>query len=451
MDGGNTRTDDWSGPLGNSPVVGGTTELVAYMFWEAATASSHVLAAVVCGSDPVNFCLHALHPDTLESLAQWSAPNRTAYSNYWQVVDGRVTIPTAQGYLVVVDAVKSDDGALSFDQVQEYDVSTSMAQGSILATVGFGGDGNLWFTATAAPILGLPGAPASSIGYIGTNGALHAITLENELIENGVAINDYTLYVVTGPAGTEDHANAVGHFYAFQADSSGGIKAAYNETYDAGSAIKSGGLSRGSGSSVSLIGHKYVGITDNADEQINLLVYRQVEALDEAGGSALACSFPLFKLNASANEASLTTFFDGSKYSATINNAYGSPWTMSSDDSINGPHNNMTVMAPGTQRIDITEDGACSLAWELDVRATMTTLSTGTGLFYAYTQDETLADEGEYAWYVVAYDWRTGEEVWRANMGNGGVYNTGVSHIQLGPNGRIYEGISGGMSWMQDS
>lgn len=81
----------------------------------------------------------------------------------------------------------------------------------------------------------------------------------------------------------------------------------------------------------------------------------------------------------------------------------------------------------------------------------MTTLSTGSGLFYVYTQDEELASQGQYVWYVAAYDFTTGEEAWRARMGAGGSYHPGVSHIHLGPNGRIYEGVHGGMAWMEDS
>lgn len=419
------------------------------MFWEEETASSHVLVSLTCSTDPVNFCLAALDAETLEPIAQWSAPNRTAVSTYWQVINGRVTIPTQEGFIVDVEFVKSTDGTGSFQQVREVDISSVMTEGSIIATIGYTGDGNLWFSTSPVPLLGLDGPNITTIGYVQVDDAMHAITLQDELVENGMAINNNAVYVVTGPAGAKDHANASGWFYAFQAGSDG-VSVVYNETYSAGSGMKPGGLSRGSGSTVGLIGQKYVAITDNADSQINLMVYRQVEEIGKGKG-ALVCSHPLFQPNASANEASLTTYFDGEKYSAMITNCYNSPWSFSDGIDINGPQNNMSAMAPGVTRIDVADDGTCNFVWNLPVRVVMTTLSTGSGLFYLYTQDYELAKQGQYVWYVAAYDIQSGEEVWRAKMGAGGTYNTGLSAIQLGPNGRIFEGIAGGIAWMQDS
>ncbi|KAJ4356841.1 uncharacterized protein N0V89_004878 [Didymosphaeria variabile] len=449
IDGGNTRTDDWVGPLGNNPQVFGSSTLSAYMFWEEATKDSHVLVSLACSSDPVYFCLAALDSETLKPIAQWSAPNHHAVSIYWQVVDGRVTIPTQEGFIVDLEFVKGTDGTGSFNLVREIDLSNIMTQNSIIAIVGYTGDGNLWFSTTPVPLLGLDGPNTTTVGYVQTDNTVHTILLQDEIVENGMAINNNAVYLVTGPAGKKNHADASGGFYAFLAGTDG-ITTAYNETYSAGSGMKAGGLSRGSGSTVSLIGQKYVAITDNADTQINLVVYHQVEELPE-GKPAQVCSHPLFEPNASANEACLTTYSDDNKYTAVIPNGYNSPWSFGGESEINGPQNNLSVMAPGATRIDISDDGTCSFVWDLPVRVTMSTLSTGSGLFYIYTQDYELANQGEYVWYVVAYEFQSGEEVWRAKMGSGGVYNTGISAIQLGPNGRIYEGIDGGVAWMQDS
>lgn len=346
--------------------------------------------------------------------------------------------------------------APTFRIAREWDVSATLAPGSLIVTVGFDGADNLWFTTTTStPLLGVPGTNSSSVAYVpagGDGGVVHALELADALVENGMAVNGRTAYVVTGPAGARDGANATGNFYAVQADGAGGVAVVYNETYGAGSAVKPGGLSRGSGSSVSLLGEKFVAITDNADERVNLLVYRQTEGGVGEGESALVCAYPLFAPNASANEASLTTYYDGETYSAMISNCYNSPFSLEGGSDVNGPQNNFSGMAPGVARIDVSEDGVCSFAWELPVRATqMTTLSTGSGLFYVYTQDEELASQGQYVWYVAAYDFTTGEEAWRARMGAGGSYHPGVSHIHLGPNGRIYEGVHGGMAWMEDS
>jgi cation diffusion facilitator CzcD-associated flavoprotein CzcO len=44
----------------------------------------------------------------------------------------------------------------------------------------------------------------------------------------------------------------------------------------------------------------------------------------------------------------------------------------------------------------------------------------GVGL---YTQDNNLAADGQYDWYVATIDLRTGEEKWRVRTGAGGRFN----------------------------
>lgn len=420
----------------------------AFLFWENSTT---LLAAMSCDTNQaaIAFCLSALDPDTLSPLAQWSAPNRTTISNYWQIIDGKIIMPTLEGLIVEVEIVGTGSKT-AFRRIREIDVSDVMTAGSILATAGYTDDGNLWFTATPAPLVGLPGTNTSTIGYVGPDDAVYSISLDNEVIENGMAVNGKTIYISTGPSGSEDHPDAAGHFYAFQADKKGGVKISYREEYSAGSGIKPGGLARGSGATPGLLGQKYVAITDNADEQINLVVYLQADHVAE-NETSFVCSIPLFKPNASGSEASLTTHFDGKTYSAMITNCYNSPTFLDGGNDINGRQNDLSVAAPGVARIKVTEDGDCSLAWELPVRATMTTLSTSNGLLYAYTQDNDLAKEGLYMWYIAAFDYTTGKEVWRSRVGAGGVFHPGVSHIQLGPGGRLYAGVRGGMTWLQDS
>lgn len=448
IDGGNTRSDDLDGPLGNSPVVSSTTVTAAWLYWESSTS---LVSALSCSSpkSSVAFCLAALDPDTLEVLAQWSQDDRTTVSNYWQVVDGKIVMPTLEGYVVVVEKVVNGSD-VSFRTVEETDLSNHMATGSILALAGYTDDDNLWFAATPAPLIGLDGKNVTTVGYIDTDGGIHSIELNNQIIENGMAVNGKIIYVLTGPGGSEDRPDAVGHFYAFQAADEGGVKIAWNETYSAGSGIKPGGLSRGSGSTPGLLGSKYVAMTDNADTQINLNVYLQAEEMGDKE-SSFVCSLPLFHPNASGNEAALTTHYDGTTYSATITNCYGFLTFKDSDGDLNGSQNNLSVTAPGVSRVWVTEDGECSLMWDLGVVATMTTLSTTTGLLYLYTQDYDLAIDGEYVWYIAAFNYTTGDEVWRSRIGAGGNFYPDVSHIQLGPNGRVYEGVTAGMTWLEDA
>ncbi|KAJ3548533.1 hypothetical protein NM208_g962 [Fusarium decemcellulare] len=448
IDGGNTRSDDFLGPLGNSPYVSSVEVPAAFMFWENSTS---LLAAMSCETSQatIAFCLSALDPDTLNPLARWSAPNRTTVSTYWQIIDGKIIMPTLEGFILEVERVATGSET-TFRRIREIDVSDLMTAGAILATAGYTDDGNLWFTATPAPLVGLPGTNTSTIGYVSPDNAVYSIALDNHVIENGMAVNRKTIYVVTGPSGVEDHSDAAGYFYAFQAAGKGGVSISYKEKYSAGSGIKPGGLARGSGATPGLLGQKYVAITDNADEQINLVVYLQADHAAE-NESSFVCSVPLFKPNGSGNEASLTTHFDGNTYSVMITNSYNSPTFLDVGDNVNGRHNDLSVAAPGVARIEVTENGDCSLAWELPVRATMTTLSTSSGLLYAYTQDNDLAKEGLYVWYIAAFNYTTGDEVWRSRVGAGGAFHPGVSHIQLGPGGKIYEGVVGGMAWLQDA
>lgn len=398
----------------------------------------------------VAFCLAALDPDTLDPLARWSVSNRTTVSNYWQIMDDNIVMPTLEG--VIVELERVDTGSkTTFRHIREIDVSNRIAQGSILAMAGYTDDRNLWFAATPAPLVGVFGTNSSTIGYIAPDGAVHSIALDNHVIENGMAVNGKAIYVVTGPSGTEDHADAVGYFYAIQAGVDGGVKISWKEKYSAGSGVKPGGLARGSGATPGLLGQKYVAITDNADEQINLNIYRQVDAMGN-NEKSFVCSVPLFKPNASGNEASLTTHFDGTTYSAMVTNSYNSPTFLDvSTGDINGKQNDLSVAAPGVDRIEVTEDGECTLVWELPLRVTMATLSTANGLLYAYTQDNDLAKDGEYVWYIAAFNYTTGDEVWRNRIGAGGIFHPGMSHIQLGPNKRIYEGVVGGMTWLEDA
>ncbi|KAB2570248.1 hypothetical protein DBV05_g11088 [Lasiodiplodia theobromae] len=100
----------------------------------------------------------------------------------------------------------------------------------------------------------MQGANVSTIGYVRpAGGTVHTLQLDNALIENGAAINGRTMYVVTSPADSKDHANAVGHFYAVQAGTNDSVAVVYDEKHDAGSGMKPGGLSRGSGASVGLL------------------------------------------------------------------------------------------------------------------------------------------------------------------------------------------------------
>lgn len=112
----------------------------------------------------------------------------------------------------------------------------------------------------------------------------------------------------------------------------------------------------------------------------------------------------------------------------------------------------MNQMTPGVERVDITPRGKCSVAWhDQDVRIkSVPFLSTATGLVYGYTQDPQLAAGGEYVWYFIALDARTGKVAWRIRAGAGGTYNDSYQPGSLGPDGTFYQGLPLGVVKLGD-
>ncbi|KAH0422206.1 hypothetical protein CcaCcLH18_12945 [Colletotrichum camelliae] len=167
---------------------------------------------------------------------------------------------------------------------------------------------------------------SSILGYVTPNGAIHTIAIDGQRIENSIAVSGKTVYLNTETLASDTARRTIGHMFAFRADASDGyITALWNATYDAGSAPKPGGFSQGSESTPALIGDRHVAITDNADVQVNLLIYSQVGASAEDSQAPLIYVVPLFQPNDSANENAMVGYFDGSTYSVAMNNDHGAP------------------------------------------------------------------------------------------------------------------------------
>jgi outer membrane protein assembly factor BamB len=93
------------------------------------------------------------------------------------------------------------------------------------------------------------------------------------------------------------------------------------------------------------------------------------------------------------------------------------------------------------------------VAWDnLNVRIkSVPFLSTATGLIYAYTQDPTLAAQGEYVWYFIALDSETGNVAWQIRTGAGGTYNDSYEPGSLGPDGTFYQTLPTGIVSVKDT
>src|SRR2546423_5281669 len=126
--------------------------------------------------------------------------------------------------------------------------------------------------------------------------------------------------------------------YRFARNRRGKPRVVWRRRYPNIGVVKPGQTEQGSGTTPTLIGRRYVTITDNADP-MDVLVYRRQPRVD---GPRLVCSQPVFKKGASATDQSLVA----SEHSIIAENNYG----------YTGPASTMNggVTSPGLERVDLT-------------------------------------------------------------------------------------------------
>lgn len=210
----------------------------------------------------------------------------------------------------------------------------------------------------------------------------------------------------------------------------------WREAYDRGSVRKSGSINRGSGSTPTLLGERYVAITDNADRRINLLVYRRVANF---GGQRLVCKLPLFANDASATDNSLIGW--NRSLIAENNHGYSSAFAQT----------DWGVVSGGISRIDVRADeSGCAPVWHSTERSPSTApkLAVANGLTYFYTFEPQAS--GENAWYLNALDFVSGATRFKALAGVGQAFDNNWSPITLAPSSTAYVGTFGGLAALWD-
>ncbi|KAG6818956.1 hypothetical protein H0H93_016895 [Arthromyces matolae] len=462
QDGGNTGTIDYPGPLGNNLQVSSALESLHILFW---TRSGQLISGYTSiGLTGLQWGLAAVGDD-LAIQATWYPPTsgQTLNVAYMELVldTEQVVVTSKEGQIYVVQLTVAADGTPSLDLALEIDLTSVLGEGELLMNAMYDTDNNLWFSSGGLRAQGGHGdAPqnSSTIGYLPSAGTgdIHVLHVQNQMIENGIAVDGTTAYVVTGPSGLDENkVNASGYLFSFGPSSGTSVTTNWNVTYEAGDIQKPGSFSRGSGATPALLGEDFVAITDNANGRVNLVIYHQQPQIDSA--SQVVCKVPLFSLGESNVDIAPLAQKQGDKYGVFLLNDYNAPALYYADSiEINGDWNNLTQMAPGAIRIDVTTDGACEVAWELpDLRIQSVPLvSTNNGLLYGYTQAEEYTLGGilgpTYVWYVVALDWETGKEVWRVRAGAGGTYNDNYQPGALGPDGSFYQSVIGGFIRVQD-
>lgn len=278
-------------------------------------------------------------------------------------------------------------------------------------------EGSYWFI-TRAGLVGVVNRDGGQGDVI----ALGSVG-EREGIDNALAVGENGVFVVSSHA-----------MYNLRRDVSGGVEIQWREAYDRGSGAKPGTMGYGSGTTPTLIRNDYVAITDNADGQVNVMVYDQ----RAREGTQAVCKQGVFPAGRGTSENSLAVVGK----SLIVENNFG----------YSGPRN-IPGSEPGLARIDILNDGSdCKLAWEnlgVTSPSAVPKVSLANGLLYIYTRDEANPDE-LHAWYLTALDVATGELVFKQLTGVGWLYNNHYGSISIAEDGTAYIGIMGGLVKLRD-
>ncbi len=433
------------GPLGFSP------EVVSTMYAQECASltfdSRGRLLTVCVGLATVD--LRLLDPDTLDLLAEFPLPPRSASSasNPFTAFGGggyfyldhhdRVVVPTSDGRILVI-AETGDPDAPALTLQRAYDVSAEVGDSVILSALP-DWSGRIWFV-TGSGVVGVVDP---------RTGATRAHQLPGgEQIGNSVAVDETGgVFVVS------DHA-----LYRFDSTRKGAPTVSWRQPYDAGARQKPGQSQFGSGTTPTIIrrgGHHFVAITDNADPRMNLLVFR---ADRERRAPHRICRIPVFRRGHGSTDNSLIAF----GRSIVVENNYGYTGPVERPPSGN-PFRKTPTTAPGVTRVDVDyARGGCSRAWtnrKVRVPSSVSKASMATGLVYVYehpaARDVRYLDGEpetgpEDPWYLTALDARTGRRVWSVFTGVGLGYNNNYAPITLGPDGTAYVGVLGGLIAVRD-
>jgi hypothetical protein len=412
-----TDTYRRTGPLGVAPSSSSTFQSA-----ECATLTfdSQGRVETVCVG-PTTPTLKLFDPVTLEEVASYDLPDRepgadtfTDFSGggYFYLDDqDRAVIPTTSRHIEVVG--QTEDGT-AFELVRDYDLTSVVAEGDkIMSSIPDWG-GRLYFV-TQQGVVGLV-RPKS--------GDVEAIDLDEEIANSFAVDESGGVYVVTATA-----------LYRIDTGPGGKPQITWREVYENSGIEKPGQVSAGSGTTPTVMGDKWVAITDNADP-MNVVVYRRGARVPR---DRVVCTVPVFTEGASATENSLIAA--GRAIVVTNNYGYGGPAGSSTG----------AASVPGVTRVDVDRDGrGCHVVWENTEErspSAVPKLSLANGLVYTVGQDDEGSGE---AWYLDALDFRTGELVYKYRYGTGLGYNNNYAPVSLGPDGSAYVGALGGLVRVAD-
>lgn len=485
VDGGNSGVVDGPSPLGVAPVTGSAElPLQPPLLW----GRGGMVAGCQIALDPglTKNCLAAVDASTLTIEARWLPAGQDLDLDSAVLYDSdRVVVATLQRHVIVVQAPANAGG--TFQELRDIDLSGHLADNQSLLSVAADVDGNLWFVSGGASPTGQP-AVDTTVGYVTPDDQVVTTTLPDQLVATGLAIDQEDVYLATAPAAAPVPETAgapvlgadEGQLYDLTA-ATNLVQVVWHESFDAGSSVKAGATVRGSGAPVVLLGTQYLAITDNADPQPHLLIFQRGPLAPSSssgtttatsgatttmttsstvpgeapppttGDPRLVCSVALFSPGASAVTTAPIGYSSDGTNSVFVTNGYGTPPPLAGPSDA-GPANDIGQMPGGMTRVDVLPDGSgCRTVWTAGLRLdTAPILSTTTGLIYGYTQDPVAAASGNYVWYFVAVDERSGDVIWQQRAGAGSTKNDDGLPTVVGANGVLYQCVPLGLVWMHD-
>ncbi len=442
-----------SGPLGNSPQMttrdgslkpGGQCATITF-------DSKGRLVALCTGL--TGFNLHLLAPRTLELLAQFPLPIRPStfasikYRDKSHIMDDssgayfyldnqdRVVFADSEQKIRRIGHRQNAEGQWEFYDVDSWDLS-SVVPHDCITPLNWSPEGE------CDPITAVMPDHHGAIWFVTRRGrygvldvtkndpsqAIKMAQFENEEIQNGFSVARDGVYIVS------DHA-----LYRMATNAQGEPSIIWKESYDRGTTRKVGSINQGSGSTPTLLGERYVTITDNADGRINLLVYLRDKDVGKHQ-SRLICKLPLFNRGSSATDNSMIGF----NRSIIVENNAGYTHAMGQTD--------WGAVAGGITRVDIREDETgCDVVWQSNekIPSVVAKLSAQTGLAYYYGF-EPRAD-GENEWLIKAIDFRSGKTQFTMSLGSTQSFDNNWSPITIAPDGTIYVGVLKGLVAIWDN
>lgn len=371
-------------------------------------------------SDETQHELLLLNPDSLDVLAYHTLPPGSGGSSsfgsggyIYLNQDDQVVVPCVDGSIGVYE-VKENNGSSFFSGVHRY--MTGLPQSSSIQAAMPDWSGRIWFVADEGYVGFIdPDNPANS----------YKIQLKNEQIANSFAVDKTGgVFVVS------DHA-----MYRFDYDDSAEnrIKHSWRYTYDRGTEVKPGQKSQGSGTTPTLLNvgeSQYVAITDNADPQMHVIVYRREKKFS---GNRKVGEQPVFKKKESDTENSLI----GAASSFIVENNYGytAPFNTA-------PEKETT---PGLAQVSFS-DSSLKISWDnesLSVPSVVSKVSLPDGLVYTYTLQ---VENNSAQWYFTAVDFYTGKIYYQMLVGNEAIADNHYAAIALHPDkGYAYVPVNGGI------